>query len=342
MEIIHERRPNLPTQTKKQKNLKRKSRLVIKGKNDLATINPTLAAQADKSWDPREVTVGSSKRVGWVCPTNKEHKWKAPISQRSAGTGCPVCANRVIIKGINDLTTTHPLLAAACDGSWDPSKFLSGSHTKVRWVCSLDKRHIYTCSINERARGVGCSLCNGKIVAPGINDLATLDPVLASECDNSWDPTKVRQFCNTKVGWICSKDTSHTWQATIANRSNGGGCPGCAVSGYDVTAPGWLYLITDVDRDLLQIGISNYPKQRLRHHERSGWTVLDIIGPFEGDLCYAWEKSIISFIRELGAKEPTNMGRFEGFTESWSIAEYKINTISELRERVLNREIPKI
>jgi hypothetical protein len=328
----------LHSQSKKPANRMRKSRLLVTGKNDLATINPALAAQADSSWDPRKTTAGSSKRVGWICTSNSTHKWTAPIAQRNAGTGCPICANRLIVAGINDLATTHPLLAAAGDGSWDPTKYLSGSHTKVNWICSTDPRHKYTCSINERARGVGCSLCNGKVVVPGINDLATLDPQLASECDGTWNPATVRQFCNSRVGWVCSTNPAHRWQAQIANRSNGGGCPGCAVSGYDVTAPGWLYLITDHDRELTQIGISNYPKQRLRHHERSGWSILDVIGPFAGDVCYEWEKSIILFVRSMGAKEPSNTGRFEGFTESWATSDLKVATISDLRSRVLQHE----
>jgi len=317
----------------------RKSRLLVTGKNDLSTINPSLAAQADESWDPRYITAGSSKRVGWICNINSTHKWTAPVAQRSAGTGCPICANRVIVVGINDLSTTHPALAAAGDGSWDPTKYLSGSHTKVKWICSTDPRHIYTCSINERARGVGCSLCNGKVVVSGINDLATLDPQLASECDGTWDPTTVRQFCNTRVGWVCNLNPTHRWHAQIANRSNGGGCPGCSVSGYDVTAPGWLYLIIDHDRDLLQIGISNYPKQRLSHHERNGWSVLDVIGPFAGDVCYEWEKSIISFLRSTGVKEPTSIGFFEGFTESWAISDFLVSTISQLRALVQAQEL---
>jgi hypothetical protein len=326
------------SRTQQRSTSTRGSRVPVVNKNDLATINPALAAQADGSWDPHTTTAGSGKRVGWICVKNPTHRWTAPVVQRNAGTGCPVCANRLIVAGLNDLATTHPELAAAGDGSWDPTTYLSGSHTKVNWICSVDSRHRYLCSINERARGVGCSLCNGKVVVPGINDMATLDPQLASECDGTWDPTKVRQFSNKRVGWVCSTDTSHRWNAQIANRSNGGGCPGCAVSGYDATAPGWLYLISDSDRNLLQIGISNYPDQRLRHHERSGWVTLDLIGPFDGDVCYEWEQAIISFVRSSGVLEPYDIGKFEGFTESWKSSDLPVSTIRELRLRVLNQE----
>ena len=313
-------------------------RSLVHGTNDLATTDPSLATEGDGSWDPKAVTRGSGRRVGWVCKKNSAHRWTAPISQRSQGTGCPVCANRLIVAGLNDLATTHPELARAGDGTWDPRLFLSGSHTKVNWICDVDRRHIYTCSINERARGVGCAICNGKVVVPGVNDLRALDPDLAGECDGSWDPSRFAQFSNTKVGWVCRNDDSHRWQAQIMNRSNGGGCPGCATSGYNVTAPGWLYLVRDADRGLLQIGISNHPAQRLSHHNRNGWTTIDVVGPFDGDLCYDWEQSILRYLRSHGAPEPGHLDRFEGVTEAWSHDDLLVSSIQELRQLVWNSD----
>ncbi len=57
-------------------------------------------------------------------------------------------------------------------------------------------------------------------------------PQLVSE----WHPTKngelspidVKEFSNKKVWWKCSKGPDHEWQATVANRSKGSGCPFCA------------------------------------------------------------------------------------------------------------------
>ena len=168
-------------QLHKQRTTSRSSGKTVNGRKDLATINPALAAESDGSWDPSTVTSGSALRVGWICRKNSAHRWTAPVSQRVSGTGCPVCVNRIIIPGVNDLATTHPELANAGDGTWDPTRYVSGSHTKLNWICSVDPRHVYLCSVNERARGVGCSLCNGKVVKAGVNDLGTLDPALAAE-----------------------------------------------------------------------------------------------------------------------------------------------------------------
>ena len=66
---------------------------VIKGKNDLQTINPTLA----KEWNweknndltPRDVLTNSEKKVWWKC--QKGHEWQATITNRNRGRGCPIC-----------------------------------------------------------------------------------------------------------------------------------------------------------------------------------------------------------------------------------------------------------
>ena len=51
----------------------------------LVSTNPKLAAEwdyeANGNLKPTDVTVGSNKKVGWVC--SKGHKWNAVISNRS-------------------------------------------------------------------------------------------------------------------------------------------------------------------------------------------------------------------------------------------------------------------
>ena len=64
--------------------------MVLYGFNDLATVNPELSAQAD-GWDPTTVTVGSTKKLSWVCSLG--HKWIATPNNRASGNNCPSCAN---------------------------------------------------------------------------------------------------------------------------------------------------------------------------------------------------------------------------------------------------------
>ena len=66
--------------------------------------------------DPTTIGRGSHEYVSWKC-----HKcgytWEAQVYNRANGKGCPCCANRVVVPGINDLATTDPELAA----EWHPT-----------------------------------------------------------------------------------------------------------------------------------------------------------------------------------------------------------------------------
>ena len=57
---------------------------------------------------PEKVTMGSNRKIWWVC--EKGHEWQAPVYSRTHGNGCPVCSNRKILPGYNDLATLHPEL----------------------------------------------------------------------------------------------------------------------------------------------------------------------------------------------------------------------------------------
>lgn len=68
-------------------------RNVVTGINDLATVNPNLAKEwnynRNKDLTPQNVACGSNKKVWWQC--RKGHEWRAAISSRNKGVGCPHC-----------------------------------------------------------------------------------------------------------------------------------------------------------------------------------------------------------------------------------------------------------
>jgi hypothetical protein len=126
---------------------------VLQGYNDLATLNPQLAAQAD-GWDPTSVTSQTHKRLDWVCSIG--HRWKATVKNRFRSTGCPICSNKQLLPGFNDLATTNPELAAQADG-WDPSTVFANTNKKLSWKCP--EGHQWFASCNNRSRGKGCPSC---------------------------------------------------------------------------------------------------------------------------------------------------------------------------------------
>ena len=193
---------------------------VLVGENDLATVNPSLASEAD-GWDPKTVVASSNKIVSWKCI--KEHRWFAPVYRRTSGNGCPFCSGRIPIEGINDLATVNPELASQADG-WDPSTVQPSSHDRKRWKC--EKGHNWIAPVYRRTSGNGCPVCSNYKILIGHNDLATVNPELASEADG-WDPKRIVWGSKLRQQWKCK--SGHRWSATVVSRSrNGNGCPYCS------------------------------------------------------------------------------------------------------------------
>ena len=136
---------------------------VIIGENDLLTVNPNLAVEWDYEKNllkPSEVFPNSNKKAYWICTNG--HSFLSTISDRNSGKGCPICSNKVIIKGINDLGTTHPKLLLEWDYDKNvihPTNISFGSRQKVWWRCS--KNHSWQAVIYSRAKenGNGCPIC---------------------------------------------------------------------------------------------------------------------------------------------------------------------------------------
>ena len=210
-------------------------RRAIKGKNDLATVNPELAEEwnYDKNGDlrPSEVSYGSDKKVWWKC--SKGHEWDAVISSRRNGHGCPFCSGKRALKGETDLATVRPDLAEEWNygknGELTPYDITSGSSKKVWWKCKFG--HEWEANINSRNKGSGCPFCSGKRVLKGVNDLATLRPDLAEEWDYEKNggimPYDVARSTKKKVWWKCL-ECGNEYQALINSRAlKNVGCPIC-------------------------------------------------------------------------------------------------------------------
>ncbi len=139
---------------------------VLKGYNDLQTVNPILANEwnyeKNSEKTPEMFTSCSGKKVWWKC--NKGHEWQATIHDRNEGKGCPYCSGRYAIKGENDLQSVNPILANEWNyeknGSLKPESFTANSGSKVWWKCS--KGHEWQATIKNRNHGQECPLCNSE------------------------------------------------------------------------------------------------------------------------------------------------------------------------------------
>lgn len=166
--------------------------------------------------------------------------------------GCPYCAGNRVLIGFNDLKSQHPEIARQWhqpgNGDITPEMVtcgaakitVNGEKANPEWKC--DKCGMtWRASINSRTRkkSAGCPYCSGRFAIPGVNDLATMNPMLASqwhqEGNGDIKPSMVKQ-CTGKIKvdgnsvypeWECP--VCHgCWRCRIGNRTNGTGCPYCA------------------------------------------------------------------------------------------------------------------
>lgn len=238
--------------------------------NSIAVRLPALAAQLHPTMNAglraENLTCGSSKWCYWQCPSNSEHVWRATVSNRVAGTGCPWCKHRKVdVK--DSLLTLRPELAAEWsyekNETLGPEQVSLGSNRNVWWRCKRDSQHVWQAKVHVRVAGhKTCPYCSGWFVTDK-NRLSILFPDVASEFHrrkNRWLypefasnaylypknrriapedlPKKNRRLRASdlafdtcaNVTWFCSKNPLHPdWVARVYSRTVGGqGCPTCS------------------------------------------------------------------------------------------------------------------
>ena len=140
--------------------------IVLKGYNDLQTINPTLAQEwnyeKNDNLKPEDFTANSGKKLWWKC--SKGHEWKAAIHDRNKGSRCPYCAGKKVLKGFNDLLTVNPIVAKQWNyeknNGLTPAEVTPNSNKKVWWKCG--KGHEWQATISSRNAGRGCPICTSE------------------------------------------------------------------------------------------------------------------------------------------------------------------------------------
>ena len=211
-----------------------KEQKLIEKKGTFASKHSNLLNEWDyekNRIDPERITKDSTHRVWWRC-TECGHSWITTVYHRTIrGSGCPACVNKVTTSQ-NCIETTHPFILEKWNYNRNqlvtPKDVTAGSNKKVWWVC--EKKHEWKASVTSIVNGGICPVCCGQRVEVGYNDLASVNPELATE----WHPSKNKELLPTqfttgssrvKVWWLCQK--GHEYQATIVSRTNGTGCPIC-------------------------------------------------------------------------------------------------------------------
>ena len=206
---------------------------MLKASNDLATNKPDLIKEwhptKNGSLKPSNFTIGSKAEVWWLGKCG--HEWRAIISNRVKGYGCPICKGKKILVGFNDLASQKPELLKDWDyskNSIKPDEITIGSGKIVWWKCHICG-HEWKTSISHRTNNRGCPCCSGHVVSKGRNDLATIFPFIAEDWDyekNTLKPDEVTIGSTKKVWWKCHNGHP-SYLSPIGNRCHGAGCPIC-------------------------------------------------------------------------------------------------------------------
>jgi hypothetical protein len=153
-----------------------------------------------------------------------------------------------------------------------------------------------------------------------------------------WDTTTVSRGTQVKKKWRC--EFGHEWIAYVHSRSQGFGCPSCSVSGFDPNKDGWLYFLSHPHWEMLQIGITNVPDDRLGSHRKLGWELLELRGPMDGHLTAQWETAILRMLKASGAdlSNSSIAGKFDGYSEAWSSAKLSFSSIKDLMKKTEDYE----
>lgn len=219
---------------------------VLVGVNDMASTHPDLASELDPERNapdtPHTLVAGVRKKLWWLCPLG--HSYSAAGYTRINGSGCPICINKRVLSGFNDLATTHPGLASEFDlernAGLKPSEINAGTHKKIWWIC--ERQHSYQASGMKRVgEGTGCPTCANRKILTGFNDMASLAPQLVKHfhpTKNAPDtPYTLSPRTNRTLWWLCER--GHEYAARPGNRLQPGGigCPVCSnhrvLAGYN-------------------------------------------------------------------------------------------------------------
>ncbi len=128
---------------------------------------PEISAEWSSSniLSPDQVSPDSRDKYLFICP--KRHEYSQTIGSRTRmKTNCPICANRQVLAGYNDVESLYPQLVK----EWSPNNLLKPSEVvyrtkkKALWICLTCGKEYESAVRNRTQKGTGCRSCSLKQV----------------------------------------------------------------------------------------------------------------------------------------------------------------------------------
>ncbi len=132
----------------------------------------------------------TEKRNYFECKCNKCNQLFIKTGGNLLKHGCVVCANKKIIKGINDVATTNPELVVYFKNKEDAFKCTIGSSKKMTFICPDCGAEKVTQINTINHYGFACPVCSNKISKPNrfLRSVLMKSPVdnLKFEYETDW------------------------------------------------------------------------------------------------------------------------------------------------------------
>lgn len=191
------------------------------------------------------VSVNANLRGTFVCNGINndlpDHSFVATVSNvvacwKQGNLGCPVCAGKKIVRGVNDFESRYPQFAKYWDYDLNdekPWEVNYNSEKNYHFIC--DKGHKFMrdpCHMRRGMSGNGCPVCRGRRIIEGSNDLLSQRPDVAGNWVSELNDLAVNEVTvrsNQYAYFRCSsKRCNNIFREKIcAVTSTNGLCPDC-------------------------------------------------------------------------------------------------------------------
>ena len=106
-------------------------------------------------------TIVSGKKYGFICKNGHIfHSFPTNAVNIDGRLCCPICSNRQVLVGVNDMWTTSPQLAKYLDNPEDGYTHTKSSNKMLKWTCPECKRSFLKTPNKMSYTKIKCQYCN--------------------------------------------------------------------------------------------------------------------------------------------------------------------------------------
>lgn len=118
---------------------------------------------------PLDKYVKTNENIRWQCDKYENHIWLATPNNvlKPSGTRCPYCSGNMVLKGFNDLWTTHPEIANCLVDKNIGYQISYSSHTKQNFICPKCGCVVENVRVRDAIRyNLSCPCCSDGVSFP--------------------------------------------------------------------------------------------------------------------------------------------------------------------------------